>query len=244
MNQPITEQQAHADSQMAKDVSSSAPASVPRGVSRRTFMTLAAGGIVSANGILNAQERSGGHSAGQPTSEQANAAATAAGLSFAAMKVTLNINSEDHALQIEPRVTLLDALRERLQLSGTKKGCDHGQCGACTVLVNGTRVNSCLTLAVMCQGKKITTIEGLEAANGELHPVQAAFVEHDALQCGYCTPGQVMSAVAIYNGEPCGESDDDVRECMSGNLCRCGAYFNIIAAVQSARKIAPSIKAA
>jgi xanthine dehydrogenase YagT iron-sulfur-binding subunit len=236
MNQPDGEREAVARVPGGNDQSTNLQSTGPRGVSRRAFMTLAAGGIISAPALMNAQEQAGGHSAGQPTTEQANAAASAAGLSFSPMQVTLNINGKDHALQIEPRVTLLDALRERLQLSGTKKGCDHGQCGACTVLVNGTRVNSCLTLAVMCQGKKITTIEGLESASGELHPVQAAFVEHDALQCGYCTPGQVMSAVAIYNGESCGETDDDVRECMSGNICRCGAYHNIIAAVQSARK--------
>ena len=147
----------------------------------------------------------------------------------------LKINGKSHALDVDPRVTLLDALRERLQLTGSKKGCDHGQCGACTVLVNGRRINSCLTLAVMHEGDDITTIEGL--ANGdELHPVQAAFVEHDALQCGYCTPGQIMSAAGFLS-EPvdstCG-IDDLVRENMSGNICRCGAYPNILAAVRQA----------
>ena len=148
--------------------------------------------------------------------------------------IVLNVNGRDYHLKLEPRVTLLDTLRERLQLFGTKKGCDHGQCGACTVHVNGRRVNSCLTFAIMHQGDRITTIEGL-AKNGELHPVQAAFLEHDGFQCGYCTSGQIMSAAALLK-EPCGQNDDDVRECMSGNICRCGAYPNIVAAVQEARK--------
>jgi xanthine dehydrogenase YagT iron-sulfur-binding subunit len=146
--------------------------------------------------------------------------------------VTLNVNGQSHALQIEPRVTLLDALRERLALTGTKKGCDQGTCGACTVLVDGRRVNSCLTLAVMAQGKAVTTIEGL--ANGEqLHPVQAAFLAHDGFQCGYCTPGQILSAVALLN-EKRPTDEASVREWMSGNICRCGAYPNIVAAVRAA----------
>jgi xanthine dehydrogenase YagT iron-sulfur-binding subunit len=151
-----------------------------------------------------------------------------------AASVTLKINGQEHQLKLEPRVTLLDALRNHLQIFGTKKGCDHGQCGACTVHVNGRRVNSCLTFAIMHEGDEITTIEGL-ARNGRLHPVQAAFVEHDAFQCGYCTSGQIMSAVALLS-EPCGDDDNSVRECMSGNICRCGAYPNIVAAVQQARK--------
>jgi xanthine dehydrogenase YagT iron-sulfur-binding subunit len=146
--------------------------------------------------------------------------------------VTLNVNGTAHALQIEPRVTLLDALRERLALTGTKKGCDQGTCGACTVLVDGRRVNSCLMLAVMAQGKAVTTIEGL--ANGEqLHPVQTAFLAHDGFQCGYCTPGQIMSAVALI-GEKRPTDEASVREWMSGNICRCGAYPNIVAAVRDA----------
>jgi len=147
--------------------------------------------------------------------------------------VSLRVNGTVRQIEVDTRATLLDTLREQLSLFGTKKGCDHGQCGACTVHVNGRRVNACLTLAVMHDGDEITTIEGL-APHDALHPVQAAFVEHDAFQCGYCTPGQIMSAVALMN-EPCGPEDDDIRECMSGNICRCGAYPNIVAAVKSLR---------
>jgi xanthine dehydrogenase YagT iron-sulfur-binding subunit len=148
-------------------------------------------------------------------------------------KITLNINGQAQPLEIEPRVSLLDALRERLGLTGSKKGCDHGQCGACTVLIAGRRVNACLTLAVMVGDAPITTIEGL--AQGEtLHAMQAAFVEEDALQCGYCTPGQIMSALGLVR-ENRAHSDAEVREHMSGNICRCGAYPNIVAAIQRAR---------
>lgn len=151
-----------------------------------------------------------------------------------AVDVELRINGGARArLSLDPRTTLLDALREHLRLTGTKKGCDHGQCGACTVHVDGRRVLACLTLAVATQGKTITTIEGL-AHDGELHPLQQAFLDHDGFQCGYCTPGQIMSAVALLC-ERCGPDDADVRECMSGNLCRCGAYANIIAAIQDVR---------
>jgi xanthine dehydrogenase YagT iron-sulfur-binding subunit len=144
--------------------------------------------------------------------------------------VVLKVNGREHTLEIEPRVTLLDAIREYMQLTGTKKGCDHGQCGACTVHVDGTRINSCLTLAIMHQGREITTIEGL-AHGSDLHPVQAAFIEQDAFQCGYCTPGQIMSAAALLH-EPLADNDDAVREGMSGNICRCGAYPNIVSAVR------------
>ena len=150
-----------------------------------------------------------------------------------AIDVELRINGAPAPLSVDPRTTLLDALREHLRLTGTKKGCDHGQCGACTVHVDGRRVLACLTLAVAAQGKEITTIEGLARA-GKLHPMQQAFLDHDGFQCGYCTPGQIMSAVALL-GEPCGPDDADVRECMRGNLCRCGAYANIIAAIQDVR---------
>jgi xanthine dehydrogenase YagT iron-sulfur-binding subunit len=148
--------------------------------------------------------------------------------------VKLRINSEDHYLQLDPRTTLLDCLRENLNLRGTKKGCDHGQCGACTVHVNGRRVNSCLSFAVMHPNDEITTIEGIGRPD-HLHPMQAAFVEHDGYQCGYCTSGQIMSAVALLK-EPVGPTDEDVKQAMYGNICRCGAYPNIVAAVQHARK--------
>ncbi|WXA89730.1 (2Fe-2S)-binding protein [Pendulispora rubella] len=149
------------------------------------------------------------------------------------LDVTLNVNGEAHRLRIDPRVSLLDVLREQVGLTGTKKGCDHGQCGACTVLIDDRRVHGCLTLAVMARGSRITTIEGL-AHGDELHPMQAAFVECDGLQCGYCTPGQIMSAVALLR-EGHATTDDEVREQMSGNICRCGAYSNIVSAIQLAR---------
>jgi len=149
------------------------------------------------------------------------------------VKVSLNINGQTQLLELEPRVSLLDALRERLALTGTKKGCDHGQCGACTVLVDGRRVNACLTLAVMVANAPIQTIEGL-AQGDALHPMQAAFVSEDGLQCGYCTPGQIMSALGLVR-ENRAHSDAEVREHMSGNICRCGAYTNIVAAIQKAR---------
>ncbi len=145
----------------------------------------------------------------------------------------LRINGTDQTLEIDPRVTLLDALRERLNLTGTKKGCGHGQCGSCTVLVNGRRVNSCLSLALSCEGDEITTIEGL-AKGDELHPVQAAFIKHDGFQCGYCTPGQICSAVACIK-EGHAKDDAQIREWMSGNICRCGAYNGIVAAIREAR---------
>ena len=151
-----------------------------------------------------------------------------------AAPVTLNVNGKDFTLQLEPRVTLLDALREYAGLTGSKKGCDHGQCGACTVHIDGRRTLSCLTFAVMQQGKRITTIEGL-ARGEELHPLQRAFITHDGFQCGYCTSGQIMSAAGMMN-EPWGQQDDDVREAMSGNICRCGAYPGIVAAIQEVRQ--------
>ncbi|HXH93593.1 MAG TPA: 2Fe-2S iron-sulfur cluster-binding protein [Thermoanaerobaculia bacterium] len=149
-----------------------------------------------------------------------------------AIPVALNVNGRVHELRLDPRTTLLDALREHLNLTGTKKGCDQGACGACTVLVDGRRINSCLTLAVMNSGRKITTIEGI-AANERLHPVQAAFIRNDGFQCGYCTSGQICSAVAVIQEGHAG-SDDEIREWMSGNICRCGAYEGIVAAVREA----------
>jgi xanthine dehydrogenase YagT iron-sulfur-binding subunit len=151
-----------------------------------------------------------------------------------AIPVTLRVNGKKHDLRIDPRTTLLDCLRENLHLTGSKKGCDHGQCGACTVHINGRRVNSCLCFAAMHEGEEITTIEGIGQPEN-LHAVQAAFVATDAYQCGYCTSGQIMSAVALLK-EPCGPEDADVKEFMSGNICRCGAYPNIVAAIQSVRQ--------
>ena len=151
-----------------------------------------------------------------------------------AIPVSLRVNGKKYDLQIDPRTTLLDCLREHLHLTGSKKGCDHGQCGACTVHVNGRRMNSCLCLAAMYQGDEITTIEGV-GQPGNLHPIQEAFVAHDAYQCGYCTCGQIMSAVALLS-EPVGPEDAEVKEFMSGNICRCGAYQNIVGAIQSVRQ--------
>jgi xanthine dehydrogenase YagT iron-sulfur-binding subunit len=148
--------------------------------------------------------------------------------------IVLRINGKDRKLRIDPRTTLLDCIRETVDLTGTKKGCDHGQCGACTVHVNGRRAVSCLSLALMHDGEEITTIEGLGTPES-LHPMQAAFVAHDGYQCGYCTSGQIMSAVALLK-EPCGPDDADVKELMSGNICRCGAYPFIVAAIQQVRK--------
>lgn len=149
------------------------------------------------------------------------------------LPVSLRINGHDYNLDLDPRVTLLDLLREQLHLTGSKKGCDHGQCGACTVLVNGRRINSCLSLALTHDGDDITTIEGL-ADGDKLHPVQAAFLQHDGFQCGYCTSGQICSAVALLK-EDHASSEAEIREWMSGNICRCGAYPNIVAAIQQAK---------
>ncbi len=203
------------------------PAASPmRGLTRREFLAAALGVALVLSvplGKAQAQEApSGMPIALLPPS------------SAGTVPVTLHVNGTAHTLQLEPRVTLLDALRERIGLTGSKKGCDHGQCGACTVHADGKRINSCLALAVAYQNKQITTIEGL--ANGDtLHPVQAAFIQHDGFQCGFCTSGQIMSATALLK-EPVGPADADVRESMSGNLCRCGAYTNIVAAIQDVRK--------
>ena len=153
---------------------------------------------------------------------------------FEQQTLTLEINGVQKTLSVEPRVTLLDMLREQLKLTGSKKGCDHGQCGACTVHVNGQRVLSCLSLAIMQNGKKITTIEGL-AKGDELNPMQAAFIKHDGFQCGYCTPGQIMSAVACVR-EGHADNEEEIRQYMSGNICRCGAYPNIVKAITEAKQ--------
>jgi xanthine dehydrogenase YagT iron-sulfur-binding subunit len=159
-----------------------------------------------------------------------------------AIPVALRVNGKKYDLRIDPRTTLLDCLREHLHLTGSKKGCDHGQCGACTVHINHRRVNSCLCFAAMYQGDDITTIEGLGQPEN-LHAMQSAFVAHDAYQCGYCTSGQIMSAVALLK-EPCGPDDVEVKEFMSGNICRCGAYQNIVSAIQSVRQNAKTQKSA
>ncbi|WP_226896078.1 (2Fe-2S)-binding protein [Polymorphobacter sp. PAMC 29334] len=193
---------------------------------RRTF--LASGTILAAAVPLAASAKIEGRKM-----DQALAAKAETGVS-----ITLRINGGDHRLTVDPRMTLLDTLRERLGLTGAKKGCDQGQCGACTVHLDGRASLSCLTLAVAAQGRDVTTIEGLAAADGTLHPMQTAFVDNDAFQCGYCTPGQIMSAVAIVHD---GHAKDAnmIREAMSGNLCRCAAYPNIVAAIEQA---APQMK--
>jgi len=199
---------------------------MPTRVSRRSFLShLGAASIAAAAPPVLAATPAVAPTAAACAPEDQACAAT--------MPVTLRVNGQNHKLQLDPRTTLLDALRENLDMPGTKKGCDHGQCGACTVHVNGRRVNSCLSFAVMHAGDEITTIEGL-GQPGKPHPMQAAFVEHDGYQCGYCTSGQIMSAVAVLK-EPVGPSDADVRNAMYGNICRCGAYPNIVAAVQSVR---------
>ena len=199
-------------------------------VTRRSFLgRVGAAGITIGAGQLSsvAHAASGGADPGETPVTDLSA-------DSANVHIRLNVNGTNHELDIDPRTTLLDCVREHLRLTGTKKGCDHGQCGACTVHVDGKRVNSCLSLAATHDGEEITTIEGL-GRPGKLHPMQAAFVEHDGFQCGYCTSGQIMSAVALLN-EPYGHSDEDVKEAMSGNICRCGAYSNIVSAIQQFRR--------
>jgi xanthine dehydrogenase YagT iron-sulfur-binding subunit len=163
---------------------------------------------------------------------QSQAQGSASTPNASSVSVTLTVNRTRHALSLDPRSSLLDVLRDQLDLTGTKKGCDQGQCGACTVLIDGRRVVSCLTLAVMLDGANVTTIEGL-AEDGKLHPLQQAFIDHDAFQCGYCTPGQICSGVGLI-AEGNAKTVDDIRELMSGNICRCGAYTNIVAAIRQA----------
>jgi xanthine dehydrogenase YagT iron-sulfur-binding subunit len=195
------------------------------GLSRRVFLGLSVGAVPIVR--LAAAGVAGAKAAAHPPP------AAAGGGAVPELPIHLNVNGQARELRIDPRASLLDTLREELALAGTKKGCDHGQCGACTVLVDGRRVLSCLTLAAMASGRRVTTVEGL-AEGDRLHPVQAAFLKHDAFQCGYCTPGQIMSAVGLL-AEGCPDHPDDIRECMSGNLCRCGAYPNIVAAVREAK---------
>ena len=202
-------------------------------VTRRSFLSQlgAAGVAVTAAPLIAAQPNPTPTMTPQATAPSVDAIEHA-------IPVNLRVNGKPYPLNLDPRTTLLDALRESIALTGTKKGCDHGQCGACTVHVNGRRINSCLTLAAMHEGDDITTIEGLGTPDN-LHAMQAAFVEHDGYQCGYCTSGQIMSAVALLK-EPCGPADADVKELMSGNICRCGAYPNIVAAIQQVRQHPPS----
>src|SRR5262245_59354131 len=194
--------------------------------SRRTF--LKATGTTAAAGVISANLPAHASGASEDVSEVSRPPIEGA------VPITLRINGKDHKLQLDPRTTLLDCLRETITLTGTKKGCDHGQCGACTVHVNGKRVLSCLSLALIQDGNEITTIEGLGTPDA-LHPMQAAFLATDGYQCGYCTSGQIMSAVALLK-EPCGPDDAAVKELMSGNICRCGAYANIVEAIQQGRK--------
>jgi len=192
--------------------------------SRRSFLTgLGAAGVAATAQPLMAAVAEPAKQTGEEAAEPGT------------VPLVLHVNGVEHKLNVEPRVALLDCLRENLNLPGTKKGCDHGQCGACTVHVNGRRVLSCMSLAVMHANDEITTIEGLGSPE-KMHPMQASFVEHDAYQCGYCTSGQIMSAVAVLK-ENVGPTDDDVRNAMYGNICRCGAYPNIVAAVQAVRRL-------
>ena len=200
------------------------PGTEPEGLrlSRRTFLS-----GLGATSLLASAVPLAAASPAEPAEEETTGP-------ISTRDVTLRINGKEYTLSgLDTRATLLDTLRERIHLTGTKKGCDHGQCGACTVHVNGRRVNSCLSFAVMHEGDEITTIEGVGQPDN-LHPIQAAFVQHDGYQCGYCTSGQIMSAVALMK-EPIGPTDQDIKEAMAGNICRCGAYKNIVAAVRQAR---------
>lgn len=228
------------------------PEEKKKGTSRRNFLgqaLTAAGTAIAAPSLIN-----------QAQAVQEDKLAQAAASRSGELSITLNVNGQPKTLTIEPRVTLLDALRERLELTGSKKGCDHGQCGACTVLIDGQRVYACLTLAVMQEGKKIVTIEGL-ATGDQLHPVQTAFIENDGFQCGYCTPGQICASVALLDEVKRGcasavtadltrppqlnaLSEAEIKERLSGNLCRCSAYNGIVAAVQQASGQTPPSPAA
>jgi xanthine dehydrogenase YagT iron-sulfur-binding subunit len=196
----------------------------PRAGSSRRYFLVASASTVAAPAFART-----------PNADLRNARAQTAD-PRAPVAMTLNINGRDERVALDARTTLLDALREHVGLTGAKKGCDHGQCGACTVMIDNRRVLSCLTLAASVQGRTVTTIEGLAKQNGELHPMQQAFIDQDAFQCGYCTPGQIVSAVACVN-EGHANNDTDIREYMSGNLCRCAAYPNIVAAVKQAKAV-------
>jgi xanthine dehydrogenase YagT iron-sulfur-binding subunit len=205
------------------------PKSRPPSPTRRKFL-LTSGSGVAASLVAGYVPALAKDAAAESDSTPINAEPNIEG----AVPITLRINGKDHQLKIDPRTTLLDCIRETIALTGTKKGCDHGQCGACTVHVNGRRVLSCLNLALMHDGEEITTVEGLGTPDA-MHPMQASFLACDAYQCGYCTSGQIMSAVALLK-EPCGPEDTSVKELMSGNICRCGAYANIVEAIQQVRK--------
>jgi xanthine dehydrogenase YagT iron-sulfur-binding subunit len=204
---------------------SSGDVQLPAAPTRRSFLkSLGVGGIAATSGNVFSQV----------AAETARTSPNSAASGDTSHTIRLVVNGKPRTLQVAANAVLLDVVRDQLQLTGTKKGCDQGQCGACTLHVNGVAINSCLSLAVMHDGDEITTIEGMEQ-NGQLHPVQQAFWENDAFQCGYCTPGQMMSAAAILKDPHVGSDDASVREAMSGNICRCGAYKNIVAAIQSAR---------
>lgn len=213
---------ANQDSTLPAAVPGGNPASPPTHPARRNFLK----SMGAASGLAVA----GNHTWAQTVDVPATVMQSQDGMH----SVNITVNGKSYTLQVAANAVLLDVIRDQLQLTGTKKGCDHGQCGACTLHVNGQPINSCLSLAVMHDGDQITTVEGLER-NGQLHPVQQAFWEHDAFQCGYCTSGQIMTAVAILHDKRIGSDDASVREAMSGNICRCGAYKNILAAVQDAR---------
>ncbi len=191
------------------------------GITRRNLLKSSAASGAAALGSLAADMRAAAAEAAAPTDD-------------GMVRATVTINGTEHALVVDPRTTVLDLLREQLDLTGTKVGCNHGQCGACTVLLDGLRVNSCFVLAAAADGKSVVTIEGLAGPEGDLHPMQAAFIEEDGFQCGYCTPGQVISAIGCVKEGHAG-SDAEIREYMSGNLCRCGAYKGIVEAVKRAR---------
>ncbi|WP_158940313.1 (2Fe-2S)-binding protein [Burkholderia sp. S171] len=218
------------DKPQRPDTPDNEPTTLFERVTRRSFLTrVGAAGVAVGTGQLHALAL-----ADSDDAIQTDAPSDVVPAADGNVHVQLNVNGTLHELDIDPRTTLLDCVREHLRLTGTKKGCDHGQCGACTVHVDGRRVNSCLSLAATHEGEMITTIEGI-GRPGNLHPMQAAFVEHDGYQCGFCTSGQIMSAVALLK-EPYGHADEDVKEAMSGNICRCGAYSNIVSAIQQVRR--------